>query len=359
MQKTKRTLKILIAVLVAVIVLAVAIALINANQNRQQEQEDEAAQIHLGNLSAPVYFAFNCGGGDEESAFVLADETWYYEADRDMPMDQELLTAIAEQLTDLMAVRKLDINEELSYYGLDDPTYSLKAEDGEGKTLSLLIGNVLDGDRYYVMEPGGDSIYTIEEDLPVTLKYPLLEMMTLEEFDTITEADILSYDISDPDGRTVYFEKMTEMDANGKDTYSWLIRTDDGLVPAESITVTDAEGEETTAQAYGDSIRGMFTRFFFYAAADFNCTDAELKEYGLKEPLKLVITYTAKNDQRELEEREITLLFGGEFVVPDDVYGEETLVYTMQEGSKAVNSMTARRVSALRDALDALCVSAQ
>lgn len=349
MRNKTRALIILSAILLALIALTVVSAIYNARETQKAAAEKEPPV--LGRLSDPVYISYNCGGADSVSVFILEDGLWYCQEERDLPLRQDHLNKTAELISELTAVRRLEITEDLFHYGLDQPTYTLTAKDSNGKTFSLLIGDKAPDGRYYVMEPGEDAVYTIEKDLPARLGDSLYALSETEAYDLLYESNMQSIEITGSDGAVVYVVKETAADSAGGKEYVWLLCTADGLIPAEDYS-TGEDG--ANAKTYIDAIIKAFERSFFFSCKDYDCTDAQLSNYGLINPMKVTVVYSPEDEDNELEERTLVFLFGNQFTETSEIYGDELFYYAMLEGSKAVNCMTARRVIPFSDALSAL-----
>ncbi|MBO4832386.1 MAG: DUF4340 domain-containing protein [Oscillospiraceae bacterium] len=348
MKKAKRTLTVLVAVLCLVVAALVAMSLINARNNRRAEEEKEAAIINLGNIGEADRLVLNCGKNGEDITFVLEDETWYAESMRGLTLDQNTVGHIAEEVSGLKAERKVEIKEDVSYYGLDEPRFHLTASDPEGHSISLLTGKSFDtvaGTKYYVMEPGGTEIYTVDSDLVKALDYSVYDMAKPDSFTVLTEDNIDSITVKDGKGTELYFEKKTEQADNGEFEYTWFLKTKDGLVQTSDVTLNPNNAGETTAKGYIDAILKNFTRCFFYKTCDFDRTDADLKsEFGF-DGLTVEIADTAENDDGETVSEKITIVFGSDFTEEDD------FTYAKFPDSGQVNCMTTRRVAPFREAL--------
>lgn len=351
MRTKTHALLVLTAILLVIIALTAVLAVNNSRETQKAAAEKESSNLRLGKISDPVYISYNCGGADSAPEFVLEDGVWYCQTERSLPLKQDDLVSTAKLISDLTAVRKLEITEDLDYYGLKRPTYTLTAKDGGGKTFSLLVGNKAPDERYYVMEPGEGVLYTIEKDLPTQLKSSLYDLSETETYDLLFESNIQSIEIAGSDGAVVYFEKDSTGNASGGKDYVWKLRTADGLVPAEDCPDGKDGGN---AKTYIADIIKVFERSFFYSCEDYNCTDTQRSSYGLLDPMKVTVVYTSEDKDIKSEEGTLVFLFGNQFTETSEAYGDELYTYAMLEGSEAVNCMTARRVTPFSDALSAL-----
>ena len=354
MKKAKKSLGILVGILCLVVIAFVAISAINARNARQAEKDKEAAVLNLGGIVDANRLTLDCGKNGEDITFVREDDVWYADSMRGLTMDQNTVGNIAEEINGLIAERKLEIKEGISYYGLDNPSHRLTASDAEGHSITLLVGKSFDltsGTKYYVMEPDGDVIYTVDSDLVKTLVYSVYDMAKPDAFETLTEENLNSITVKDGKGTELYFEKKTEQADNGEFQYIWYFRTGGKLVPSADVTLNPNNAGETTAKQYIDAILKTFTRSFFYETCDFDRTEEELKSQFGFDGLYVEVAYTAENDDGESVDETVSFIFGDDFTKEED---GESFTYAKFPDSGQVNCMTTRRVTPFREALEAL-----
>lgn len=113
--KQGKTLLILLVLLVAC--LGVYLALRSYNQ--AQEEVDDT--VYLTNLGEVTSLSFTGTDGSDLS-FTKDGDQWSWNGDADFPTDQDALTALAEDLAALPAVRTFDEPDSLDAYGLDTPS---------------------------------------------------------------------------------------------------------------------------------------------------------------------------------------------------------------------------------------------
>lgn len=350
MKKAKKTLIFLIIVLVVIVAALVAITVINAINNRQAEKDKEDAIINLGSIGEADRFTLDCGKNGEDVTFVREDETWYVDSMRGLTLDQNTVGHIAEEVSGLTAERRISIAEDISYYGLDDPSFRFSASDPEGHSISLLIGKSFDtiaGTKYYVMKPDGDEIYTVDSDLVKALDYGVFDMAKPDAFPVLDQTNIDSMTIKDGSGTEICFEKKEDPAGTEDEPYIWYLKTGAGLVPVSDVKINPNNAGETTAKGYIDNILKTFSRSFFYKTCDFDRTDEELRSQFGFDGLTVEIAYTNKNDEGETVNDKLTFAFGGDFTEND---GADAYTYAKFPGSGQVNCMTTRRVVPFRNA---------
>lgn len=99
---------------------------------------------------------FSYTDGTDAMSFAKEEDTWYYEADREIPMVQDTVQTMADALQDVTAVRELQEPDALEDYGLDAPSYTIEYTEEDGETGTLYIGDMT-GENYYAMPEGSEN----------------------------------------------------------------------------------------------------------------------------------------------------------------------------------------------------------
>lgn len=94
---------------------------------------------------------------DGEVSFHYTDEKWEYDNDTEMPVDQEKLSDIAEELSNITSDKKVNDVKNLSIYGLSDPKYTLTIETEE-ETYEIAIGDETFSDGEVYVSTGDDYV---------------------------------------------------------------------------------------------------------------------------------------------------------------------------------------------------------
>ena len=89
---------------------------------------------------------------------------------------------LAEQVGTLAAIRVIDDPEDLSAYGLDEPTLQASVTAGDGTAVTLLLGDMSDS-YCYAKRTDSDTVYTVSTDLPENLEsLELLDLAAIPNF---------------------------------------------------------------------------------------------------------------------------------------------------------------------------------
>ena len=329
LSKQSRTLIILLVALAALVAVYIGVKAA-ANAREEKERQDSVLNtIYLADeLETPTKVTFGPAG--EENTFVISDGVWQWEEDADMPITQQFITRITEMLPTLAASRDVGMENELSDYGLEEPLYTLTAEDGAGTSFTLYVGNSFSTDSasyYYVMEAGGETVYTIESTLPSYLGYGVMSMITKDSFTTLTEENVDSFEISDGTA-SVLVTKTGKTDIlTGNMMYTWYIRRGDTATPVSQYK--NEAGE--TASIFTGKITDALSSYYFSSCTDFKPTEEELKTYGLDTP----VTITFYCVDSETGDEEVIALDIGAQVPNGSGY------YASLSGSSQVCVMTA------------------
>ena len=98
--------------------------------------------------------------------FTLQDGQWKAAEDSAESTDTAAAGALAEQLVNLQATRRIENVDSLEEYGLTDPAVVVTAEWKNGSTVYCMGEPTPFGDGYYLsLSGGGETIYTIASPL--------------------------------------------------------------------------------------------------------------------------------------------------------------------------------------------------
>lgn len=250
----KNKLFVLMVIIGALLIVYLGISGIQNYQEKKKEKEDEAAQIHM--VSGDALSKISYSNGSERMSFVKENDSWYYDADHEIPIKQSSLESLESALTGLTAVRELEDPDELSDYGLTSPQYEISFTDSEGASHSLHIGDAAE-DNYYASLDEESKVYTITSDLTDSLSF---DLSSLVENDSVPHI---------------------------------------GSSNLKKVEVT--KGEESRSYTDSDSLTelaGGFGAFKLSSPVDYHVTEESLAEYGLDEENRttVVASYEESSD---------------------------------------------------------------
>lgn len=140
MKKQKKQLIALCILLLICIVAWVSLTKWNKSQEQKKQEEEEASKVMVTDISTEDVKAFSYQYNNETLSFVKEDDTWYYEADKSIALDQDAVETLVTTAAQFTADQEIRDYEDLSEYGLETPSNTITLTTGDGTT-TLLIGN--------------------------------------------------------------------------------------------------------------------------------------------------------------------------------------------------------------------------
>ena len=281
-RKKKKTIILLAMILLLVVANGVASAW-NDKSERKKEKEAEASKIYLTDVSDITAYSYS--DGSQNMSFAKVDDTWEYDEDNEIPMNQDTVQSTADAIRQMEAVRELENPDQLSDYGLDKPSYTIQFQDNDGVATEILIGNGA-GENYYATVGDSGKVYTISSDFQNYLQFDLTNLVQYDTVPSIGSGNLKSVTITENGTDTVYEED-------------------------------DQVGE----------LAGGFGALSLTDCANYHASAEELAEYGLDESQRITAkaVYTDSSDK----EQTFTVYLG-----KTDDAGENR--YVMVEGSDMV-----------------------
>ena len=175
-------------VLLVLLILCGGVYLALRSYNENQEDVDDT--IYLTDLGEVTNLSFTGTDGSDLS-FTKTDDTWTWNGDETFPADQDALDALAEDLGQLAAVRVFDEPDSLDAYGLDAPTLSCTAANAGGDTVTVLLGDEVDGNTYAMVE-GESRVATVAATLADELQVSLMDLAEPENIPDVTQGTLAS-----------------------------------------------------------------------------------------------------------------------------------------------------------------------
>ncbi len=314
----KQTKQLLAVVIVLILCLVAFFAVTKYNESQAAKAAAEATGTTLGSFTGDLV-SLSFYNGSETLDFTCTDGVWSY-SDPAFPVAQSYLTDLSSLMTSLTPDRSMEQSDTLEAYGLADPAYTVTASDADGNTLSLSIGSATtSSSSYYAMVEGSDAVYTISSDLVNAVSGDLYDLIQLESFPTLSEANISGVTLTTASGAlTLTKETSTVTEPaeteGGEDTvtdvYTWYIVNADGsrtsvadatlnaafmaAVPPDGTSEsTDTSTAAITGTSLKDDLVTALTSLKVVSCKDYNASSAVLAECGLDSPtLFLTVSYT-------------------------------------------------------------------
>jgi len=349
MKKQLRSFIILGIVVVLLIGAYVGVLLWNKAQAERAKQEAEDSIVYVSQLADAVEITYSNADGTTYSFARNEEGAWYYTPDEDFPLNGENLDNIEAEVMGLAAVYSVELNDDLSYYGLDTGKI-LRVTDSNGETLDMVMGiRSSDEESYYVMLAGGDTCYTIDGDLNRYTNKTLLDMADLRDRADMDEERLISVTFEGRLGTFVLDKEtvVTEQEITDPETgetsmqpvteYVWYVTT--ASVERKPLRNFDIPAELPSYSSTDKYLTAVVDDDLAYLNYDFaycyNPTAEQLEETGLNDP-KYVITIVYETDE----------------MLEDGTYATETMVIHVgnyhelyeEDGTEIIPTMLKRYV---------------
>lgn len=274
MKRSKR-LCILLGVLAVACVATFALSRYQAKKEQIQTNGEVVLEIPVDSVQALSWEY------DSETLSFHKDDQWIYDEDEAFPVDGEKIVGLLNQFSAMGAAFTIENPEDLSPYGLSDPTCSITITTDE-ETYTILLGgySTMDSQRYVSI--GDGNVYLVADD-------------PLDDF------DIGLRDLLDPDDIPA-FDQVSEITFTGSENYQIFYEAyEDGS--ARTYCADDVyfvQQEDGTLPLDTDKVNSYLQTIRYLDLSDYvtyNVTDEELAQYGLDDPqLTIQVDYTEENE---------------------------------------------------------------
>ena len=263
----KKNTALIAGIVVLALLLIFYMILHNSGKEDSQENEKEsetAFETDIDDVSEVVIQS-----GDNKYNFTKAEDTWKYDGDESFPLDQSAFEEIIKKFEKIAADRTLEGQDNVSEYGLDNPTVtvSLKDKDGNEQTLQFGDTNSVTSSSYMTVNGDNKKIYMVSSTIVTSLQFDLNDLAEKEKFPSIS--DITGVSIN-KNGQTFTVAKDS---ASGT---GWSVTGWDG---------TKKDAGSSQVSEYTKPITSMsWTGFISQNTED-------LSQYGLDAPTVVTIDY--------------------------------------------------------------------
>ena len=205
---------------------------------------------------------------DTETTFEKDDDSWVKKDETDFPVNQTTLDSAASAIASVDSDRVLEDVDDLSEYGLDSPSNTIKIvtksdeEDGDDITTTLYVGDENSStSQYYVRKDDDEkTVYLIDSSCVEPFTKSLNDYAQMEDFPAISNTDTI-----------------TKISVDGDNSYE-LSKDED----TSTWSVKGSEDEEKADSATVSSLVSSFGSMAYSSLADYKCDDKS--KYGLDKP---------------------------------------------------------------------------
>lgn len=349
----KKFITLLVVVILLAVLLVVFFCLKDSNEKKEkdaQEIKTEAvSQTEVKDIEGIIYASESTSY--EAVSLVREKDIWYYEEDKEFPLDQNYVTNnMVLTAAEASANKTLDNpTEDLTQYGFDNPRTEITLRKINGDTVHMVIGDYNESvEGYYLKVDGDDKIYLVDGQMVFAFDMSVYEIADKEDYPLVEESSFVH--IKAQKGEKT-LELAGEVEENAKEQIvnssymekmkTWKISKNGG---------TYQKGNQEAIQELIANLSAMD----YSGMMDYKPDKKALERYGLGEDaMTLTVDYQVLDEmtarQVEIEDgiteivcdtidKQYVLKIGNP--VPEDGYSEPEY-YVAMEGSVAVYSVTA------------------
>ena len=239
-----------------------------AHQEQKESEEDSEESTTVFTASTDNIKSLDFMVDDTETTFEKDDDSWVKKDETDFPVNQTTLDSAASAIASVDSDRVLEDIDDLSEYGLDSPSNTIKIvtksdeEDGDDITTTLYVGDENSStSQYYVRKDDDEkTVYLIDSSCVEPFTKSLNDYAQMEDFPAISNTDTI-----------------TKISVDGDNSYE-LSKDED----TSTWSVKGSEDEEKADSATVSSLVSSFGSMAYSSLADYKCDDKS--KYGLDKP---------------------------------------------------------------------------
>jgi len=239
-----------------------------AHQEQKESEEDSEESTTVFTASTDNIKSLDFMVDDTETTFEKDDDSWVKKDETDFPVNQTTLDSAASAIASVDSDRVLEDVDDLSEYGLDSPSNTIKIvtksdeEDGDDITTTLYVGDENSStSQYYVRKDDDEkTVYLIDSSCVEPFAKSLNDYAQMEDFPAISNTDTI-----------------TKISVDGDNSYE-LSKDED----TSTWSVKGSEDEEKADSATVSSLVSSFGSMAYSSLADYKCDDKS--KYGLDKP---------------------------------------------------------------------------
>ena len=244
-----------------------------AHQDQKESEEDSEESTTVFTASTDNIKSLDFMVDDTETTFEKDDDSWVKKDETDFPVNQTTLDSAASAIASVDSDRVLEDVDDLSEYGLDSPSNTIKIvtksdeEDGDDITTTLYVGDENSStSQYYVRKDDDEkTVYLIDSSCVEPFTKSLNDYAQMEDFPAISNTDTI-----------------TKISVDGDNSYE-LSKDED----TSTWSVKGSEDEEKADSATVSSLVSSFGSMAYSSLADYKCDDKS--KYGLDKPYATII----------------------------------------------------------------------
>ena len=171
-----------------------------AHQEQKESEEDSEESTTVFTALTDNIKSLDFMVDDTETTFEKDDDSWVKKDETDFPVNQTTLDSAASAIASVDSDRVLEDVDDLSEYGLDSPSNTIKIvtksdeEDGDDITTTLYVGDENSStSQYYVRKDDDEkTVYLIDSSCVEPFTKSLNDYAQMDDFPAISNTDTIT-----------------------------------------------------------------------------------------------------------------------------------------------------------------------
>lgn len=273
---------------IGIVILSVGYVILkdnNEKKDKEEQQKQEGQLIDVYDFNAEDVVRIDCINGSGSMSLVQNDGAWIEES-TNVPLDYDKVQEMVSCVSNFDAIRTIVTEakpEEISEFGLDNPTLSYTITLSDGTKYSAVFGAALvtEVNGYYAILDNETTVYSVSDNYFKPFNVSISSLTEIADQFEVEAENITSLSV-DIKGASP-FEAKYVGDKYGEDQYyNWDITKPYDTIKADTDSIN-------TQLSY-------YTSIAYKECVSYNCAD--LSEYGLDDPFGVIkLGYKTENGE--------------------------------------------------------------
>lgn len=263
-----------LAVLFLALVIVAGCAVLTRKLNPEDDGTGAEETISVFSLNTEDVTKVSWTYADETITLIDAGEGWMLEEDSQFPLDESYLNTMLTTLSDIQATKTIESPEDLTQYGLEEPTCSVTVTAESVSKIVIGDETGLGGQRY--LSVGDGNVYLVDSSILDSFAYGLYDIIQMETIPSMS--DVRSF-VTETENGKLEIEYLENSGLAYSDHYTWFAKDGDDDITLDSELTYD--------------LVDTITNLSWDSCVDYKATASKLQEYGLADPAATVtVNYT-------------------------------------------------------------------
>lgn len=263
-----------LAVLFLALVIVAGCAVLTRKLNPEDDGTGAEETISVFSLNTEDVTKVSWTYADETITLIDAGEGWMLEEDSQFPLDESYLNTMLTTLSDIQATKTIESPEDLTQYGLEEPTCSVTVTAESVSKIVIGDETGLGGQRY--LSVGDGNVYLVDSSILDSFAYGLYDIIQMETIPSMS--DVRSF-VTETENGKLEIEYLENSGLAYSDHYTWFAKDGDDDITLDSELTYD--------------LVDTITDLSWDSCVDYKATASKLQEYGLADPAATVtVNYT-------------------------------------------------------------------